>query len=1370
MPTPPQVPRSSLSSSSPSSARLRRIAPSPVKIPPPPSCHGSPSRPGHSHDHATRLPHSQTALTALSNSPSTSRSTPSSTTTFSSRTPSSASRTSRTQQRSKRSSRYDAPCKDGAEEGVEFGLEFELKPLEMTKLCSPDTQIRTLFDLFERSMPPLAMGHASSSNGEPQETKKERKIGVPLIFDDRGEYGKLASSLRGKESGYVEVPMAWAGYQNTPTVAGESRKRRQRTTSSSSCYSNPSSSSSSSATSPSTSSPTNSPDAFAEIETRVWVGCRKRAGSTLCSPARFISKCQARHKEKTILKLRKNPSPIMVEFRTDIFSVEGREKIWQDHTVNESTPRPRHRTFSRSVLLKPEGLAPGSDSAVNHPTAEGRIAREDSAETFATFGAAGNANKSSENPINKTLSDTISIVPVQRKDSSLLDVATVEEDNWSFTLSAYEQDDLSLGPNGKIRKDSFFASSVIAAHAEEMRLASDRSRTIPSHINKDQPNGEQSASAAGAGARAADSLWNPAFTLGITLPSASGSKFVQPYLNHMARAIKVNEGATEGDDSPMSETIITPHAQACQPTATNGHFHIISLGGGIDGNLVDTPTPKNVQSRSSRTPTKPAPAGQDKGLPTLPAPQVIGDDVIFKKSASNARGHPDLTATSVKSKEADIVGGDALKRIDKSLTVQLWVDQEGCRENRTTVKYIRSIKPSVFREREQKALAEAAAWCESPTRPECFQQSGCWEFGMDPKERDKWLFHHAALEGLPVLRRLTINNDDKHDFLPRGATLQIKDPGVYAVCGTEDRGNVEWKFEYLVQPKVSPISGEEIPNERIIVPLAFYASPSFFAPERALRTHLLNVFKKTLTPNIVSEKIRPPHIGKPPTSIAVPSAAPGATPSPANQMVQGVYDASVVTPGDAKYDVAQQSGPSRSGTGRKRAQTQIQPLPSTSSSSSAAASALTSTSTSTSTLHPHPNPHTRSVSRTIGAIAKSIAGITLNASSSTTTTPTKPHSDISEAAATTPGARPSSAGMSIHKFGTKAPTFGRSGSRAKTPTTASGPGLSGAVVGSPSDGAEKGKGRKRSASLFSRSRPFTPPVNITDLHPVPSLSSGNGNGNGNKSAPGPGPAPPASGPVLALHNGKRTSTGLSATSATAAKITQIGSTIISASTLTLPLPLAHNLTSLSLPLPPPSVPAKSHQRRSTPLPIAVHAPAQAQTDPQQYNRGTPAHETSHRNSNNNNGGHPFLHPDSYMYDAPASSPVPSALSLSSSASSSRYSASPLLATPTLSPMPSPLDLPMPGPVLSGSVTPSLTRSASTSSRPKPRPAFAHSRNNPETAEQKEGGLQVQSLQREYPKQIPQAASGMGILGLYPTPRRPAMRKRPSTAEPRLGMR
>ena len=60
-----------------------------------------------------------------------------------------------------------------------------------------------------------------------------------------------------------------------------------------------------------------------------------------------------------------------------------------------------------------------------------------------------------------------------------------------------------------------------------------------------------------------------------------------------------------------------------------------------------------------------------------------------------------------------------------------------------------------------------------------------------------------------------MREEDSHDYISRSATLQIRDSGVYAVHGTEDKGRVEWKFEYLVQPRFSNHTGEAIPGEKV---------------------------------------------------------------------------------------------------------------------------------------------------------------------------------------------------------------------------------------------------------------------------------------------------------------------------------------------------------------------------------------------------------------------------------------------------------------------------------------------------------------------------------------------------------------------------
>jgi hypothetical protein len=72
---------------------------------------------------------------------------------------------------------------------------------------------------------------------------------------------------------------------------------------------------------------------------------------------------------------------------------------------------------------------------------------------------------------------------------------------------------------------------------------------------------------------------------------------------------------------------------------------------------------------------------------------------------------------------------------------------------------------------------------------------------------------------------VTIDQDEKHDYISKGATLQIRDVGVYAVYGYEDKGRVEWKFEYLVQESTSRSTGEIKPNEKVSRNAPFHFAP-----------------------------------------------------------------------------------------------------------------------------------------------------------------------------------------------------------------------------------------------------------------------------------------------------------------------------------------------------------------------------------------------------------------------------------------------------------------------------------------------------------------------------------------------------------------
>ncbi|OCF62043.1 hypothetical protein L486_01709 [Kwoniella mangroviensis CBS 10435] len=894
MPTPPSSSssssRSKLPSSSPSSARLRRIAPSPVKIP--------------------AINQTSPITTKIQTASLLSDITAS------------------------------------------LPQEYEFAPLELIILSSPDTQIRTLFEVLE-----------SSRTGRRRKSI-EGDDKLPLIFDSRGEFGKLAHEARIRKYG-IDVPCSpvlscFEGEGKDESVKSEesspNKKRRTSNTTNFNCEEN---------------------------------GANDTKELHSLTPTN----------DNLSLKLKYDiPSPIMIDFKEDIFSEKGRNQIWLDEIPKEST--------TRQIMMRRPG----------------RVDREDSSRSINTFGH----NPSNAGPAIESNGDWKS------------DGLEEELDNWSFTLSAYEDEESIVGGISTDRKDSFFASFGSSNSTIDLTLIN-----TPSTLNISFDNEPTMTMTTSNDKFLSSSSYMPPPT------TTTATRF---NFSSMVQSDEADQNSLEFNNSPFSDTIVIPLCTA--------RDNVSQLLLSVDHDQVDdTPTPKNKTATHSSK-GRARVISSDKELPALP--------ILHRNQHTFQQLEVDGASckTDGPRRSLDIEGDPvelALKEVDKSMTIQLWVDQEGCRENRSSLKFIRSIKPNVFREREEKALKEAALWCESPTRPECFQQSGCWEFGMDPKERDKWSFHHAALEGLPVLRRLTINNDEKHDFLSRSATLQIKEPGVYSVCGQEERGKAEWKFEYLVQNEISPNSREQIANERIIIPLGLYVSPNFFNPDRALKTSLLNLFKKTLASNIMSEKIRPPHIGKPP---APPSAA------------TAISEKEGITMTTVKSELALIQH-------RKRSQTQSH-IPTI--------GAVSSNNVTPSHPHPHAHGHSRSVSRTIGAIAKAVAGMT-------NTTPTPTHQinhDIAFGKSPTPNSssgKPGSSGvgMGIHKFGTKPATFGRStlGSRSKTPTGAN------AVFDNAPDqengltpsAEEKKKNRKRWTSLFSRSRPFTPPVNITELHPIPILSN-----------------------------------------------------------------------------------------------------------------------------------------------------------------------------------------------------------------------------------------------------------------------------------------
>jgi hypothetical protein len=181
----------------------------------------------------------------------------------------------------------------------------------------------------------------------------------------------------------------------------------------------------------------------------------------------------------------------------------------------------------------------------------------------------------------------------------------------------------------------------------------------------------------------------------------------------------------------------------------------------------------------------------------------------------------------------------------RSTTVQFLIDQEGFRDAEPSFKFcgISRIRSSGKNKPQDKVMTQ-----------------------FRPVSRQQFHFHHAPLETPPVLRRITVNNDDTSDYVSRQAHLTLKSNGVYVIHGHEallaDHGSEQtklyWQFEYLVDDRRVDSSGSrrDMEGEKTFTPLTFSCSPRLLLPSQAKRINILHVFKKSLAPKLVAEKLQ----------------------------------------------------------------------------------------------------------------------------------------------------------------------------------------------------------------------------------------------------------------------------------------------------------------------------------------------------------------------------------------------------------------------------------------------------------------------------------------------------------------------------------
>lgn len=179
--------------------------------------------------------------------------------------------------------------------------------------------------------------------------------------------------------------------------------------------------------------------------------------------------------------------------------------------------------------------------------------------------------------------------------------------------------------------------------------------------------------------------------------------------------------------------------------------------------------------------------------------------------------------------------------------VLLSIDQEG----------FRSINPS-FR------------FVECITQPACDRQPRKQIVAQFvPVHRQTFHFHYAPFDGLPVLRRIYVNEDENHDYISREATLALKSNGLYAVRGVElanhsadddnrgqhDATDLRWEFVYKLDDRRVGPSRKLIDGEKNFTPLSFSCSPALLQPSQGKKINLMHVVRKSISARLAAEKM-----------------------------------------------------------------------------------------------------------------------------------------------------------------------------------------------------------------------------------------------------------------------------------------------------------------------------------------------------------------------------------------------------------------------------------------------------------------------------------------------------------------------------------
>ncbi|KAK0233610.1 hypothetical protein IW262DRAFT_1477146 [Armillaria fumosa] len=193
----------------------------------------------------------------------------------------------------------------------------------------------------------------------------------------------------------------------------------------------------------------------------------------------------------------------------------------------------------------------------------------------------------------------------------------------------------------------------------------------------------------------------------------------------------------------------------------------------------------------------------------------------------------------------------------KDVNIGLFIDQEGFRAVHPSFRFVGY----------------------SPHTRSLDPQGGVIEGGVAefmPVKRQAFNFHYALFDGLPILRRVTVNGEEDRDYISRQATLSLKSNGVYTIRGNEtsslytnhhDDGprahKLRWKFDYMVDVRRQGEGyGRVLDGEKTLTPLTFSCSPLLLDPSQGKKIRLMHIVKKSVVTKLVAEKVEPTPNGR----------------------------------------------------------------------------------------------------------------------------------------------------------------------------------------------------------------------------------------------------------------------------------------------------------------------------------------------------------------------------------------------------------------------------------------------------------------------------------------------------------------------------